>query len=554
MPAPAAPEARVVLVGDSTMQTRTGYGDALCGLFKWQVECANLARGGRSTKSFRADGSWDRVTAKLAEGPAGVPAFVLVQFGHNDQPGKAERTTDLATEFPANLARYIAEIRKAGATPILVTPLARRQFRPDGTLSNDLAPWAASVRDVARRERVPLVDLNADSVAALEKMGPTRADTLAEAPAPDPAFDRTHLGPRGAALFARLVAKALVTAEPATRKHMVVGAVEADGPIKRPQMDAATARAHAYAAVLGDWDPLAQPIDMGKPDYVVAATGPFRSVQSAVDHAVARIQAGERPARIRIELKPGVYEGLLAIPDVPVPFTLYSLEGDARRVKIRATLEAVAAGSTPGSSATRIRNRGFQAKNLTFENGHNRDRGDFANLSQAVALMLEDADRAHFENVRFLGYQDTLFLASTTPERPARAFFHRVYVEGDMDFIFGEAIGYFQESEIRTLGDRGVSYTLAPSTHRAAPHGFVFERCRFTHDGSPHARGGLFKLARQWYRNEDAVGKVAILHSCIGDHIDAERPWADWSIGTPRYRPVQYEFLAEYENTTGPCP
>jgi lysophospholipase L1-like esterase len=277
MPAPAAPEARVVLVGDSTMAPRTGYGDALCGLFKWQVACLNLARGGRSTKSFRADGSWERVTALLATSQA-APTFVLVQLGHNDQPGKAERTTDLATEFPANLVRYIAEIRSFGAAPLLVTPLTRRQFRPDGTLANDLAPWAEAVRAVAKAERAPLIDLNAVSVAAVERLGPAQADALAQAQAPDPAFDRTHLGPKGAAFFARLVAKELARAAPEAAAHLVVGAVEPPGPILRPQMDAAKARAHSYSAVLGDWDPLAQPIDTARPpDYVVDAAGPYRT-------------------------------------------------------------------------------------------------------------------------------------------------------------------------------------------------------------------------------------------------------------------------------------
>jgi polygalacturonase len=69
----------------------------------------------------------------------------------------------------------------------------------------------------------------------------------------------------------------------------------------------------------------------------------------------------------------------------------------------------------------------------------------------------------------------------------------------------------------------------------------VFERCRFTHDGSPNARAGVFKLARQWFRSIPAVGKVAIVNSSIGAHIDPVRPWADWSIGTPRHRPVQYD-------------
>ena len=47
---------------------------------------------------------------------------------------------------------------------------------------------------------------------------------------------------------------------------------------------------------------------------------------------------------------------------------------------------------------------------------------------------------------------------------------------------------------------------------------------------------------------ERNIGKVAILRSTIGAHIDRERPWADWSIGTPRHRPVQYEHLSEYRN------
>ena len=103
-----------------------------------------------------------------------------------------------------------------------------------------------------------------------------------------------------------------------------------------------------------------------------------------------------------------------------------------------------------------------------------------------------------------------------------------------------------------SLGDRAVSYTLAPSTHVKSRHGFVFERCRFTHDGSPNALGGLFKLARQWNRSPEHVGKVAILHSSIGAHIDPVRPCADWSIGTPRHRAVNYDYLAEYGNTTAP--
>jgi pectin methylesterase-like acyl-CoA thioesterase len=241
-------------------------------------------------------------------------------------------------------------------------------------------------------------------------------------------------------------------------------------------------------------------------------------------------------------MKPGVYEEIVNVPNAAMPISLYGEGPDARAVVIRSSPLGV------GNPVVRVANQGFRARNLTIENSHNKDRGDRADQTQAVALMLDDADRAHLENVRLLGFQDTLHLNATSPTRPARAFFDRVYVEGDMDFIFGEATAFFRASEIRTLGDRAISYTLAPSTHVGSRHGFVFDHCRFTHDGSVNARAGFFKLARQWNRGPEFVGKVAILHSAIGGHIDAERPWADWSIGTPRYRRVQYEYLAEFEN------
>lgn len=537
---------RVVLVGDSTMAPRTGYGNAFCGLFLWQVDCANLGRGGRSTKSYRADGSWERALVRLRERAPDRATYVLLQFGHNDQPGKAERSTDLEKEFPENLRRYVDDVRAEGAVPVLVTPLTRRQFRGDGAHADDLAPWAESVRGVARERGVALLDLHRDSVAAVASVGSARADAFAMAPAPHHDFDRTHLGPKGSAFFARMLAGQLAVQVPELAAHLVVGAVEPPGRIARPQLAEAQARAYSYREVLGDWDPLSDSLtkdDAPAPDLIVdPAAEPdgrrvFRSVQAAVNEAVRRgTQDGQRE-RIRILLRPGTYEELVHVPEAPAPITLYGDGPDATKVRIRAHA-AVGAALSP---VFLVRSVGFQAKNLTIENPHNKDRGDTRDLSQAVALRVEDADRAQFENVRLLGYQDTLFLAATSPARPPRAFFHRSYVEGDMDFIFGEATAYFLDTEVRSLGDRAVSYALAPSTRYKSRHGFVFERCRFTHDGTPNALAGVFKLARQWSRAVDAVGKVAILNSTIGEHIDPARPWADWSIGTPRHRRVQYD-------------
>ncbi|MFS2019125.1 rhamnogalacturonan acetylesterase [Massilia sp. CT11-108] len=227
---------RVILVGDSTMATKSGYGDAFCARFTPDVTCVNLARGGRSTSSFRAEGRWDEVQRMLKDGASFKATYVLVQFGHNDQPGKPGRSTDLVTQFPVNMARYARETRDLGGVPVLVTPLTRRTFK-GAYLGNDLAPWAEATRRAAAQEHAVLLDLNRDSVAAVQAMGQDEADTLAVVPRPpgygmpvDPnkvepagaaktAFDRTHLGTRGADFFARMVERELVTARPETAAY-----------------------------------------------------------------------------------------------------------------------------------------------------------------------------------------------------------------------------------------------------------------------------------------------------------------------------------------------
>jgi lysophospholipase L1-like esterase len=213
--APALPD-RVILVGDSTMASTTGYGDALCGRFTPETSCLNLARGGRSSGSFRAEGRWDEVTKLLGDGAGFRKTYVLIQFGHNDQPGKPGRSTDFVTEFPANMKRYVEEARALGGVPVLVTPLTRRSFK-DGYVHNDLAPWAATVRDVARATKTPLVDLNALSLAAVQAMGPQEADKLARTGAN---FDYTHLGPAGAERFSGIMANELARKVPALAADM----------------------------------------------------------------------------------------------------------------------------------------------------------------------------------------------------------------------------------------------------------------------------------------------------------------------------------------------
>jgi lysophospholipase L1-like esterase len=231
----AAAPVRIILVGDSTVAPNNGWGPGFCADVSTEVTCLNLAKNGRSTNSYRAEGLWTQVMDELKRNSAFSATYVFIQFGHNDQPGKP-RPADPATEFPRNLRQYVQELKAAGAKPVLITSLTRRSFK-DGKLLDDLEPWAAATRRVAAEESVPVLDLHTDSMAAVQKMGPLEATTLAMEPPSEAIakaaatgttlsvpsgsiFDYTHLGEKGSAVFGRMVADELRKAVPELRPYI----------------------------------------------------------------------------------------------------------------------------------------------------------------------------------------------------------------------------------------------------------------------------------------------------------------------------------------------
>jgi lysophospholipase L1-like esterase len=194
---------RIVLTGDSTVALGGGWGAAFCALVTPNVECVNLARNGRSSKSYYDEGLWKNALETH-------PDYILIQFGHNDMPGKGPlRETNPETTYAENMRRYIEQARTAGARPVIVTSLSRRTYK-DGKLVLDLQAYAAAAKRVAKEENVPLIDLNAESVKLLEAMTQEQADQFDAAGHPDAAGnvgpDRTHLNASGAAVFGRMVA------------------------------------------------------------------------------------------------------------------------------------------------------------------------------------------------------------------------------------------------------------------------------------------------------------------------------------------------------------
>lgn len=206
---PEAP-VRIVLAGDSTVNSEGGWGASLRFLLGGKVECINMARNGRSSKSYYDEGLWREALAQGCD-------YVLIQFGHNDMPGKGlDRETDPQTTYVAHLRRYVSEAREAGVKPVLVTSLSRRNYQ-DGHLIQDLAPYVEVVRRVAREEGVPLVDLNRESVVLLSSLTQEQADRFNAVRHPDDTgegADRTHLNALGAAVFGRMVYEGLIQACP----------------------------------------------------------------------------------------------------------------------------------------------------------------------------------------------------------------------------------------------------------------------------------------------------------------------------------------------------
>jgi lysophospholipase L1-like esterase len=211
------PPIKIALIGDSTVAsyarppadrpTLTGWGQVFGSFFQESVDVKNYAVSGRSSKSFLREGRWEEVLAAK-------PDYIFIQFGHNDQPGKGDRTTDPDGDFQDNLRRYIDEAQANGAVPILVTPVARRTFA-EGEARTTLTPYADAMLRVGREKKVAVVDLHARSFDLFNKLGDEGSAWFSPSTA-----DRTHFSRRGATAMARLVAAELATTVPRLRHYM----------------------------------------------------------------------------------------------------------------------------------------------------------------------------------------------------------------------------------------------------------------------------------------------------------------------------------------------
>ncbi|QDU08469.1 rhamnogalacturonan acetylesterase [Gimesia aquarii] len=211
------PQIQVMLIGDSTVATYskrpkdrpdlTGWGQVFGEFFNDNVTILNRAASGRSSKSFIKEGRWKKAVAEKAN-------YLLIQFGHNDCPGKGDRSTHPTTDYQQYLRQYIDEARAANIKPILVTPVTRRRFK-NGMIWTTLRPYADAMLKVGREKNVPVIDLHQKSVALFNRLGDEKSAYFS--PKPE---DRSHFTSKGARKIAGLVVEKIPTAVPELKPYL----------------------------------------------------------------------------------------------------------------------------------------------------------------------------------------------------------------------------------------------------------------------------------------------------------------------------------------------
>ncbi len=187
---------------------------------------------------------------------------------------------------------------------------------------------------------------------------------------------------------------------------------------------------------------------------------------------------------------------------------------------------------------------------------------------QAIALYA-DGDNLFIDSCRLESYQDTLFTGPLPPSpkhpdgfigpkenskrRMGRHYYKDCYICGDVDFIFGSAIAYFENCEIASVlseelppepdGSMPVyGFCTAASTPQGSPYGYVFDHCRFTSEDPHSCPDGSVYIGRPWRDYAQTV----LIDCYLGPHIRSEG-FHDWD--KPQAR--SSVLYAEY-GSTGP--
>lgn len=212
------------MIGDSTMADKVyspsnpekGWGQVFPLYLTDDIKVQNHAVNGRSSKSFRDEGRWDKVIDQVEEGD-----WVIIQFGHNDQKHEDPARFSDPQAYKENLRQYVTEVQGKGGQPILATPIARRSYDDRGRLVDTHESYIPEVKALAMELNVPLLDLNKRTTELINEWGEeeSRLLFLHFAPGhyerfPNGVEDNTHLSPIGAFKVCDLVVEEMNRAVP----------------------------------------------------------------------------------------------------------------------------------------------------------------------------------------------------------------------------------------------------------------------------------------------------------------------------------------------------
>ncbi|MEU4767577.1 pectinesterase family protein [Actinosynnema sp. NPDC023794] len=237
-----------------------------------------------------------------------------------------------------------------------------------------------------------------------------------------------------------------------------------------------------------------------------------------------------------INVKPGTYRGQVSIPSSKSGITLRGTTGTSTDVVITGNTPASTAG-TAGSATVLNLAKNTSVTGLTIANTYaGRD-------SQALALYA-GGDRQVYRNVRLLGYQDTFLSWGGTGSSQVRQYVYKSYIEGAVDFIYGNGALVIDSTTIRSLDRRSTNngYITAAATHSSNRYGILITRSTVT--SSAAAR--TVALGRCWHAGgaADAIGQVLVRDSTLGGHIRQAGAWQD--MGGFSWKTCRFN---EYDNT-----
>ncbi|XP_057447236.1 probable pectinesterase 53 [Lotus japonicus] len=237
------------------------------------------------------------------------------------------------------------------------------------------------------------------------------------------------------------------------------------------------------------------------------AAGDFTSIQEAID-SLPSINT----VRVVIKVHAGVYSEKVYIPPLKSFITIEGDGADKTIVQWGDTAQTPGPRGQPlgtyGSATFAVNSLYFIAKNITFKNTTPVP-APGAMGKQAVAFRIS-ADTAAFLGCKFLGAQDTLY------DHLGRHYYKDCYIEGSVDFIFGNALSLYEGCEVHAIAPNTGALTAQGRSRMTEDTGFSFVNCKVTGSGALY-------LGRAW----GPFSRVVFAYTYM-DNIIIPKGWYNW--------------------------